>query len=162
MTATGMRFRCNASSSWSSRFRVVARLLLHLSKQPLEVNADFEENQVGTLRIVDEQAELVLVAVDQEAMPAEGEIEPGLGCPSSTKLTTFALPKSRTWSRTISQGVIFGSLAKYREPSADRSSISFMASASLSDTCDNKLSLLCRSRMRNFLGGGCRFPRGHS
>jgi hypothetical protein len=53
--------------------------ILHLSEQPFKVNADFVENQVGTLRIVDEQAEFVLVAVDQEAMPAKRKIEPGLG-----------------------------------------------------------------------------------
>ncbi len=41
------------------------------------MRADLEENQVGTLRIADEQPQLILVAVDQKAMSAEDEIEPG-------------------------------------------------------------------------------------
>ena len=48
----------------------------HLTQQPCKVKADFVENEVGTLRIAHEQAELVLAAVNQKAMSAEGEIEP--------------------------------------------------------------------------------------
>ena len=48
------------------------------------MKADLVENQVGTLRIADEQTELVLVAVNQKAMPAEGEIKPRLAGPSPT------------------------------------------------------------------------------
>ena len=49
-------------------------------QQPLEMGAHLIEKQVGALRIADEQMKLVVVAVDQKAVAAIGEIEPRGGC----------------------------------------------------------------------------------
>ena len=71
------------------------------------MKADFVEDQVGTLWIAHEQAELILVAVNQEAMPAKGEIEPRLrwsldvvdhsGAAQQLDMIAYGLPSGKLW-----------------------------------------------------------------
>ena len=54
-------------------------LLSRLFQQLLEVAAHLIENQIGALRIIDEQMEMVVVAADEKTAAAEGKVEPVLG-----------------------------------------------------------------------------------
>jgi hypothetical protein len=53
----------------------VGRRLLHF-RQLFKMPSDLEENQIGALRVVDEQVEAAVAVFNREAMPAVGEIEP--------------------------------------------------------------------------------------
>ena len=53
-------------------------LLSHLFQQLLEVAAHLVEKQIGALRIIDEQMEMVVVAADEKTAAAEGKVEPVL------------------------------------------------------------------------------------
>jgi hypothetical protein len=48
-------------------------------RQSLEVNADLEQQQIGTLRIVDEKPQMGCVDMDKKPMATKDEIEPGRG-----------------------------------------------------------------------------------